>query len=235
MSWKMWATALSFAAVAGAAGPVAQASDRRDGPATTGSPATDIVDLYAWMDASGKNVNFVLTVNPSATNISVFDPNALYVIHTSARSGLADTSPAADVPIICQIKSTARSECWVGRVAYAKGGLDRINTSADQKLSYFAGRRNDPYFGYDNNTNGLGGMMTSMKTTLTGKTRNANGCYAFVAAETTSAKNALTGGTVVDNFRGLNVLAIAITVDKALLLAQGKTSLAVWATTNRPM
>lgn len=235
MSWKMWATALSFAAVASAGAPSAQASDRKDGPATTGSPATDIVDLYAWMDAAGKNVNFVLTLNPNATNISVFDPNALYVIHTSARSGIADTSPAADVPIICQIKSTARSECWVGRLSYAKGGLERINTSADQKLSFFAGRRNDPYFGYDNTTNGLGGLMASMKTTLTGKTRMANGCYQFATAETTSAKAALTGGTIVDNFKAQNVLAIAITVDKSLLLAQGKTSLAVWATTNRPM
>lgn len=235
MSWKMWATALSFGLAVSAAGPSAQASDRRDGPATSGAAATDIVDLYAWMDSTGKNVFFILTVNPDATNISPFDPNALYVIHTSARSGLTDAAPAADVPIICQIKSTARAECWVGRLSYAKGGLDRTNVSADQKLSFFAGRRNDPYFGYDNTTNGLGGLIASARTTVTGKTRNANGCYQFVAGETTAARAALTGGTVVDNYRNRNVLAIALSVDKSLLMAQGKTNLAVWATTNRPM
>lgn len=235
MSWKMWATALTFGIAANVAGPTAHASDRRDGPAATGTTQADIVDLYAWMDPTRKNVYFILTVNPDATNISVFDPNVLYVIHTSARSGLNDTAPAADIPIICQIKSTARSECWVGKVAYAKGGLERTNTSADQKLSFYAGRRNDPYFAYDTTTNGVGGMVTQIKNTLTGKTRNANGCYAFSATEATNARNALTGGPGGDSYRNRNVLAIMLSVDRDMLLAQGKTNLAVWATTNRPM
>jgi len=235
MSWKMWATALSFGIAANVAGPTAQASDRRDGTTVTGTPQADIVDLYSWMDPTGKNVFFILTVNPDATNISVFDPNVLYVIHTSARSGLNDAAPAADIPIICQVKSTARSECWVGKTTYAKGGIERTNTSADQKLSFYAGRRNDPYFGYDTTTNGLGGMVASIKTTVTGKARSANGCYQFAAGEVTSARTALTGGTVVDSYRNRNVLAIMLSVDKNLLLAQGKTNLAVWATTNRPL
>ena len=55
MSWKMWATALSFGIAANVAGPTAQASDRRDGTTVTGTPQADIVDLYSWMGPTGKN------------------------------------------------------------------------------------------------------------------------------------------------------------------------------------
>lgn len=240
MSWKMWATALSFGIALNVAGPTAHASDRRDGPATTGAASTDIVDLYSWMDPTGKNVYFILTVNPDATNISVFDPNALYVIHTSARSGLNDTSPAADVPIICTAKpinATTRVECWVGKSTYLAGGLNRVVSTPDQKLSFYVGRANDPYFGYDTATNGVGGMVANIKATVTGKARNAQGCYAFAAAEMTGARNALTtgGSATTDSYSRRNVLAIQLSVAKDLLVAPGKTNLAVWATTNRPM
>ena len=245
MSWKMWATALSFGIALNVAGPTAHASDRKDGPATSGAASIDIVDLYSWMDPTGKNVYFILTVNPDATNISVFDPNALYVIHTSARTGLNDTSPAADVPIICTVKpinSTTTVDCWVGKSTYLRGGLNRVVSSPDAKFSFYVGRANDPYFGYDTATNGVGGMVANIKTTLAGggtpKTRNGQGCYAFAAAEMMSARTALTmgGSATTDSYSRRNVLAIQLSVAKdLLLLTPGKTSLAVWATTNRPM
>jgi len=237
MSWKMWATALSFGIAANVAGPTAQASDRGDGAAVTGTgkEKLDIVDLFAWMDPTGKNVFFILTFNPNAPVGTLFDPNLLYVIHTSARSGLNDAAPAADIPIICRVQSTARAECWVGRSTYAVGGTERVNFSADQKLSFYAGRRNDPYFAYDTPANGVGGMMASIRTTLAGKTRMANGCYQFSTTERDAARNALTGGTRVDSYAGRNVMGLMLSVDRNLLLAQGKTNLAVWATINNRM
>ena len=210
MSWKIWAAALSLGVAVSAADPgAALASDRKDGTAL--APGSDIVDLYAWMDNGAARVYLVLNVYPDATTTAVFDPAVLYVIHTSGRSGLVDASPSPEKNIICRFPTGLPAECWVGNVAYAKGGLNRQVTSADQKLLFQAGLRNDPYWAFDTATVGLSGAVAEARKTVT--TRVAGTAGTCIAAATpTNIQKAYNGTstnpvtTPVDSYKGKNVL-----------------------------
>lgn len=255
MTWKTWAKALSVSVVLTAAGS-ASAFDRQDGPAatngpgTTPDPSTDINDLYAWKDPTTGRIFFIMTVFPNADKTTArFSSSNLYVIHTNARASMNDTNPATEVSLICKFDNSQvqNVECWAGQqgqnpTEYLKGPTGNRLASQSGNLIAQAQVRNDPFF--MNETNLLA-AMTSIGTTVTTKkaSRNAAGCYPFVAADLTTVHPATAGtGTlpappaavITDSYKTKNVLSIALSVDASVLIPGGKPVLTVWGSTNKP-
>jgi hypothetical protein len=245
MMWKTWATAMGLGVALTAAAPTAQASDRKDGTVATDA-TTDIVDLYAWMQADSKRVFLVMTVNPDAVATSKFNPNALYVFHTNARANLADPSPAPEFNIVCRFDSNSpqNAECWAGSAAeYIKGPVNTsVLSSKTGNLVVFTGPRNDPYF---INQNGLDLGVAFIGTTSSSVTADGAGCKPMSAANLTTLTMAgptgkLLNGTgplnaPVDSYKGKNVLAIVLSVDTTLLTQPNKPILTVWGSTNQKL
>jgi hypothetical protein len=246
MTWKTWATAISLGFGLTAAGPNAHASDRQDGSAAStlmSDPSSDIVDLFAWMESDSKRLFMVMTVFPNADKLnSRFSSTNLYVFHINARTGLADPSPGPEYDIICQFDGMTPQgvQCWAGTTEYVKGKLNTTlvsQTSGNQgKLVAFAGPRDDPFF--ESNTN-LNTAITTIKTAYTAgvPAPNAAKCQAKNLALGAAAGplNPNPAVPATDTYKGLNVLAIALSVDVSLLTEGGKEVLSVWASTNMPV
>ena len=85
------------------------------------------------------------------------------------------------------------------------------------------------------NDTALQNAITSINTLVKTKTRDAAGCYAYLATETTTLRTTLSPVGGVDTFKGKNVMAIVLSIDTSILVPIGKPSLTVWASTNKPL
>jgi hypothetical protein len=207
------------------------AADHKDGPAATADPTADIADVYAWMSADATKVNLVMDVAPGAATDAKFSDKTLYVFHVSSSDKFGDTTPT-EPKIICSFKADQTASCWVG-TALVSGDASTALESADKKVKIFAGRRNDPFFF---NLSGFKATLAFVKANAGGLTFNTAGCPALDSNTATAAAGALAsdgaGGAGKDDFKGQNVLAIVIQLDKTLVLAKDDTVLGVWASTH---
>lgn len=246
MSAKTWALALGLAI--SVSSPISRAADHKDGPAVTADPATDITDIYAWMQTDSARVYLVMNVFPSAMGTSRFSDSALYVFHINNRVNAADTAYGPEINIICQFdKGTPQNvECWAGRDEYVKGnaGVQSADSmgnpawngisSRSGKLRVFTGLRNDPFFF---NIAGFNDVVTRVKASTANK--DAAGCPNLGAMAAT-LRTALTqngsGAAGVDGFRMQNILSIVVSVDRTLLTSGGQRPLiSVWGSTNKKL
>jgi hypothetical protein len=250
MSAKTWAVALGLAFSVSA--PLAHAADHKDGPAVTADPATDITDVYAWMQADSSRVFLVMNVFPAATTAARFSDSALYIFHTNNRTNGAD-SYGAEVNIICQFdKGTPQqAECWAGKDEYVKGnaGLQSTDSagkpvwngisSRSGKLRVFTGLRNDPFFF---NLAGFNDVTNRIKGAYAGLAKDNAGCPTIPATTRTAlvaalAQNGMTpAGAGTDSFAKQNVLSIVVSVDRNILSSNGQRPLlSVWGSTNKKL
>ena len=213
------------------------AADHQDGPAATAAPETDITDLFAWMSADHSKMYLVMDVFPAATAAAKFSNNALYVFHTTSKSGLTATT-GTPLDIICSFDAAQAIQCWAGS-EYVAGATAAAPTSgiksASGKLTVWAGLRDDPFFF---NLDGFKDMVAAVKAAAPQllPTVDASGCPTVDAPTSAALVSALAhshGNAPVDHFAGLNVLAIVIAVD-ASLVTKGGSTVAVWASTNQP-
>ena len=231
--------ALSFAA------PVMSA-DHRDAPATSGDPASDINDVYAFMD--GSNVVLAMTVFPLADASAKFSDKTQYVFHTSSGSAFGTTT--SNVDVICTFDTAQKISCWVGTDDYVTGDASATAgiSSTSGKTKVFAGKRADPFFFNLCGFRDAVGLVDSVEGTLT---FDAAGCPTVGSAATAiQAKLAETGPTAdpgvssdpvttyckstgrtgPDDFAGFNTLSIVVSVDKTLL-NKGGALMSVWGAT----
>lgn len=230
-------TRLALAAAVWLLSAPSYAADHQDGPAATASPATDITDVFAWMSADHSKMYLVMDVFPAATAAAKFDTNALYVFHTTSKAGLTATT-GTPLDVICKFDAAQAIECWAGSeyVAGATAGAPTTGLkSSSGKLTVWAGLRDDPFFF---NLDGFKDMVAAVKSAAPQllPTVDASGCPKVDAGTSAALVSALAhthGNAPVDHFAGLNVLAIVVSVDAALVTKGGST-VGVWASTNQP-
>jgi hypothetical protein len=227
-----WIFALALASIL--AGGASRAADHVDGPAASADPSADITDIFAWMSPDAKRVYLVMNLVRNATAASKFSDSVQYVFHTTSRANFGAT-PSPEVNVICTFNAAQRIECWVGNEAYVTGDAsvpDGIS-SADGKLRVFAGLRDDPFFF---NLGGFRAASEIVAGAAGSLTFDPAGCPALDATTSTALVTQLEtapgGGPAVDNFSRLNVLSIALSIDKSLLTKNGPI-IAVWGSTNR--
>lgn len=250
MSAKTWALALGLAI--SVSSPISRAADHKDGPAQIASmaEATDITDMYAWMQTDSARVYLIMNVFPAAMGTSRFSDAALYVFHVNNRVNAADTAYGPEINIICQFdKGTPQQvECWAGRDEYVKGnaGLQSADSmgnptwngisSRTGKLRVFTGLRNDPFFF---NLTGFNDVVNRIKGTYGAASKDAAGCP-NLGANAATYRTALgqngAGAAGTDTFNKQNVLSIVVSVDRTLLTSGGARPLiSLWGSTNKKL
>ncbi len=259
---KTW---LAIAAGALLASPAAIAADHTDGTqASANSGEADITDLFTWM-TDATHLTLIMDVTKAASTASLFSDTVKYVFHTTAHGPAAAGTPLfpiklggtsdSEVDVICTFAGTANPQtisCWLGDGNAATGGeyvtgpasMGTPLKSADGKMTVYAGLAADPFFFNLEGFQEVAGTVTAVKGNLQ---FDAAGCplltqglagdagYAGILyGELTTSD----GGTPVDSFAGLNVLAIVVQVDTSLLIPQPATGaptdtlVSVWASTN---
>lgn len=210
------------------------AADHIDAPKTTADPTSDITDLYTWID--GANAVFVLDVTPLAPAGAKFSDKVQYVVHTESSGGFGMAGTPLD--IICTFAVDQTISCWVGTADYVTGDASKPAglSSASDKLTVFAGLRDDPFFF---NLDGFKDTVSTVDKAAGGLVFDPAGCPALDAATSALLVNKLKtdptsnppGGPAKDFFAGKNVLSIVISVDKKLITAGG-AYVSTWASTN---
>lgn len=241
---------LGVAVAAASLARPAESADHRDAPATSGDPASDINDVYAFVD--GSNVVLAMTVFPLADKATAkFSDKTQYVFHTTSGTKFGEAKSSVDV--ICTFDTAQKVQCWVGTADYVAPGDASAAagiSSADGKVKVFAGPRADPFYFNLCGFRDAVGLVDSLKATFT---PDAAGCPNVNAAQSGAVlkKLAETGPvptdpgdasdpvtvycksatrTGPDDFGGFNTLAIVVSVDKSLLNGGGPI-MSVWGAT----
>ena len=228
---KIW-LALAIAAIAIAA-PLLIAADHLDGPAASADPTADITDVFAWMSPDAKTVYLIMDVVPLATTSSKFSNTVQYVFHTTSRASFGATT-FQTVNVICTFDNSSpqQTSCWAGN-EYVHGNASATAgiSSGSGKLQVFAGLRDDPFFF---NLDGFKNAAHTVSTVKGSLTYDDAGCPALPTNNVVALqlRMAADGGSPQDFFRGLNVMAIVIAVDKTIVTPGGPI-LGVWASTNK--
>ncbi len=221
--------------------PLALAADHQDGPAATADPAADITDILAWMSLDATKVNLVMNVYPFATSTAQFSNTVQYVFHTSSQPAYGGTV-GGSVNVICSFDTSQNISCWAG-TEYVTGNANVSSglSSADGKMTVFAGPRADPFFF---NLDGFKSVATDVASALATSplpfTVNTNGCpdlgmlgspSSISTALVKQLMSAPDGGPPMDHFVDATVLAIVVQLDKSILTAGGPV-VSVWAATH---
>jgi len=252
---KQWLRTLMVSGLL--AGGTAQAADHRDGPgvtATTGDPATDITDVYAWTSSDGARVNLIMNVqgaNTGATATTRFSNSALYVFRMRSQAAFNSTSGTSGT-IVCSFGAGTPQtfQCWGPNNEYVTGstGTTAGTTSTSGRLRVAALLREDAF---PFNIRGFRATAALVNGAITAGafTPDAAGCLPIDAATSAGLVGSLrsdgAGGAGRDDFgvggasppqSGVitngNVLSIVVSVDRTLINAGGPI-LRVWGSTNR--
>lgn len=216
----------------------AKSADHKDAPATIADPASDINDVFSFLD--GGNFVMAMTVTPFAGMTAKFSNTTQYVFHTS--SGAAFGATTSDVNFICTFDAAQKVSCWAGAADYVTGDASNATTpltSKSGKMKVFAGLRSDPFFF---NLQGFKDTVAAVEGAASGLTFDSHGCPALNAAtsmalvnllkETTSTANG--AKMQADDFATANSLALVLVVDKTLV-NKGGAIVSVWGSTNKGM
>jgi hypothetical protein len=232
-------TRSAIAAMAGAAAVVAyslsaRSADHQDSPSTLAAPTADINDVFAFMDRN--NVVLAMTVYPNAPAGALFDDHVQYVFHTASAPKFAPALPTTnpvDIIATFDAASPQNISLWVGTSEYVTGNATAPTglTSADGKVTVFAGLRADPFFF---NLDGFKHTAATVEAASSSLTFNDAGCPAInsttsavLVAELGSAPD---GGPAQNHFATFNGLAIVVSLDKSLVTAGGP-DVTIWAGT----
>lgn len=183
----------------------AQAADHRESALTTGDPAADIADVYAWHDDVQRTLVAAITFDgiktPTPAQEGTFDPDVLYTLNLDN-----DGDNVADLQIHTRFVALPSGQTFVvvqgipGVPTPVIGPVERVVRRG--KARVFAGLRDDPFF-FD-----LEGFRQTLMT----------GTLSFVGTR--------------DTFAGKNATALVFEMDLDAAL-QGGTNINLWATTAR--
>jgi len=228
-------TWLSFSGVAALAmlASTAIAADHGDSAGPVADPAADINDVYAFMNTAGDKVILMMTVMPDAGANAAFSDAALYEFHVDAHPGFG---MAAEIhtKVTCWFDAAGEVSCnvagdaaTVSGDASAEAGLE--NAAGNMKV--FTGRRADPfYFNLSGFSSAITFVTANAAALLAGAP--ASGCPIVDGATSAAIVDDLVAASQVGNdFAGMNVLAITLEIDKALVTDANNEMLSIWART----
>jgi hypothetical protein len=223
-------------------------------------PMADINDVFAWVDAGGAKLNLAMTVSPFDDGSHHFGSSVQYVWHLTRNETLPTTlatiAAGEESKVICTFASDTDGQCWVvdpaGKLLdYVKGDFSASTgkASAGGMLKVFAGRRSDPFFF------NLGGFVLA-RTALEGSCGTNMPCPGLIPTYATPGCPKISGAQAAplyglvtnppaadvantpckagqaDCFATANVMAIAVQVDKSLIVTDDKQILGVWGSTH---
>jgi len=230
-----------------------QAADHLDSDSLAPNPLADINDVYAWMTTDKTKLNLVMSISPIDPGDRALSPAVQYAFHVTSKTGLGVLVPGGtETQVICVFASNTDGECWVTEGAtvkdYVKGDPSATAgmVSEDGKLRVFAGQRSDPFFF---NLAGFNKAIAAAKGAAANLTFDAAGCPTSCGAAdatcTLTAQQlrqtlkapAVAGDepcavTATDCFATLNIIGIAVQVDKTLVNAGTNTALGVWGSSH---
>jgi hypothetical protein len=230
LKWTRWLGAVALMAAA----PLAIAADHRDADSLLTDPATDINDVYAWMN-NGK-VTMVMTVFPLADTTAKFSDSAKYVFHTRAgASGLAPSEP--EINVIAKFNAAGQIELWVGDKDYippSDASVDAGVTSDSGMVKVFAGLRDDPFFF---NLDGFNNTINTVKAAASTLTFDAYGCPELDPGTAATlggllTKDATGANPGADFFAGKNTLSIVVELEASLITTATAQQVTIWSSTN---
>ena len=230
-----------FAALAGLAllAKPARSADHQDAPATKADPASDINDVYTFVD--GSNFVTAMTVTPFAGAGAKFATSTQYAFHVG--SGAAFGTTTANVDIVCTFDATQKIACWVGSADYVTGDASSRTaplTSASGKVKVFAGAVSDAFFF---NLHGFKDTVAAVEQAAPNLAFDDAGCPTIDGNTSATLLGLLKEPSAVgvdagpdggdpDDFTNANTLAIVVSVDKTLINKGGAVA-SVWASTNK--
>lgn len=237
---RSWLVVASLAVAA-----TARAADHADGPVATADPAADITDVFAWMSSDAARLYLVMDVFPNAgpgptaaagQAAAKFSDAVQYVFHTASSPAFGQAAAGTE-DVVCTFDggTPQRVSCWAGG-EYVTGDASSASgiQSGSGKLRVFAGLRDDPFFF---NLDGFKAVTSAVHGAAAALSFDPAGCPALDAATSgalvAQLSHAPGGGPPLDHFAGNNVLALVLSVDKALV-AKGGPVVSVWGSTNRP-
>lgn len=225
---------LTASALAGALlfSSFAFAADHADSPSVSADPATDITDVYAWMNDDGTHLNLIMDVFPFADATAQFSDTAKYVFNVQSGTAFGDTPTTTQV--IATFDGDGNVQVWVGDTDYVSGDASVAGGIGDADLKVFTGLRNDPFFF---NLEGFSDATAFVAANAGGITFDANGCPQLDQATAGAILQRLTmtndgADPAADTLAGANVLSIVIQVNKDSVNSGGDF-LAVHGTTNQ--
>lgn len=207
-------------------------ADHRDAPGLQTDPASDINDVYAFVDPTDNTkVVLAMTVNPfTAPGLNpVFSPNTLYQFKIDNNNDAVEdlviqvtfdrpTGSAGNANQNFTMRGPAKP-ARVGQYNYLlpavktitgpiHNGDSNFTTDEESGISVFAGNRDDPFF-FD-----FVYVIDLLSNVYSGSPRK------------------VTREAGVDFFKGFNVSVIAIRVPSSLLTKGSDSTIRVWGTTN---
>lgn len=209
------------------------AADHKDSPAVLDDPASDLNDLYAWVDTDNDRLIVAATMYQGAPPTAAFATDTGYVFHVASQDDLlAPTSQTAH-QIIATFDQNGDIHVWLDGTHVVSGDPGAAAGLSGGGVRVFAGLRDDPFFF---NIIGFVNTATLVHDAATSLTFDAAGCPALDEATAGVLVDQLAHGSdgadPVDYVRGFNVLAIVVEVDLALL-TDGGDVLGVWASTHQ--
>lgn len=213
----------------------AESADHKDAPGTVADPASDINDVFSFVD--GGRVVLAMTVFPFAPADAKFSSATKYAFHTTSGTMFGETKASKDV--ICTFDASQKISCWAGTDDYVTGDASAAAgiTSASGKMKVFAGKRSDPFFF---NLQGFKDTVATVEGAAASLTFDTSGCPSVNAATSMALVNTLKETTstaapskmAADDFATANTLAIVVSLDASLVTSGGKV-LSVWGSTNK--
>lgn len=221
---------LSGALIATSIATFAFAADHGDSPAAAADPASDISDVYAWMD--GGRLVLVMDIFPGAPATAKFSDQVQYWFHTQSGTSPSDVQSSLDA--VCTFDAMQGIQCWAGS-EYVSGDASNTKglTSESGKLRVFAVLRDDPFFF---NSDGFNDSIKLITEFLGMQNPDAAGCPSVDAATSGIALSKLTkngmNGPGQNAFAGKNVLSIVLSLDKSIVNSGGSI-VSVWGATRK--
>ena len=244
--------ALGALVFAGAAivGAPALAADHRDGGGANADPASDINDVYSWMN--GENLVVAMTVSPFAASDATFSPGVQFVWHVDAHAGFIGNVVLGDAPTLqttiqCEFDEAQIAQCWIHRggeiLDYITGDASSEEGVTSDSSQLYAGLRADPFYFFltgfnDARTVVDGELVPGPNGVFPGNVNLSNGtlCPQLTGPQLDAVQGALTaigpGAQALNDFDLANTLAIVLEIDSALLIDPEANILSVHASTH---
>ena len=219
------------------------AADHLDAPLVMVDPATDINDLYTFMDKD--QVVLVATVFPLAVTDSKFSDAVQYIFHTTSAAAFGPAMTNRD--IVCTFNAAQMVTCVLGAgpgmpvLAKVSGDASKdagLSDNPDKPMmTVFTGLRQDPFFfnldGFKKTIEIVTGALSMVPPAFA---LDAAGCPMLDAGTSTALVNQLKsdalGGPATNFFAKANGLAIVLKLDKSLIAVDGPI-VSAWVSTNK--
>ncbi|MBR9814197.1 DUF4331 domain-containing protein [bacterium] len=221
--FRALAAGLATAMMLAVTGPTL-AADHLDSPIAQDNALADIDDVYSWMSPDAQRVNLVMTVAFDVSPSAQFSNAVEYIFRTSSQDTY-EIAGAADATqdVTCTFDGAQNVTCTVGAVTVTGDASSETGiTDGSGSVRVFAGARNDPFFF---NFSGFRATAEAVANAAGSLEFDAAGCPTLDMetsnALVTQLQTEPDGDPAIDDFGGMNVLALVVSVDKALLTAGG--------------